>query len=125
MSVLSSNISKWLQVEDKDEERVYKTQFAEHHLGNIYIRSLHGGVSASFMELCAEAETKKQLDTDADVMVIASSTDYLRITKDADLYARTNIVRLSRRLSVVDVVCWQDSEDVPVVRATVTIKITA
>jgi len=124
-SILSSKISDWLQAEETDEAGVYKTRFAEHHLGNTYIRSLHGGVSASFMELCAEAETRKKLETAAELMVIASSTDYLRITKDADLYARTRIERISRRLSVVDVTCWQDDENVPVVRAVITLKITA
>jgi len=63
--------------------------------------------------------------TDEDGVYKTSSSDYLRITKDADLFARINIVRLSRRLSVVDVVCWQDNEDVPVVRGAITIKITA
>lgn len=125
MALLSSKISNWLQAQATDEDGVYKTTFAEHHLGNTFIRSLHGGVSASFMELCAEAETRKQLKSDAELLVLASSSDYLRITKDADLFARINIVRLSRRLSVVDVVCWQDDEDVPVVRGAITIKITA
>jgi len=126
MSLLTSNVSKWLRAEATGEAGIYKTTFAEHHLGNVFIRSLHGGVSASFMEICAEAETRKHhVDADANLMVIASSADYLRVTKDADLFARVSIVRLSRRLSVVDVVCWQDSEDAPVARGAITIKITA
>jgi len=124
-NTLSSPFAKWLQTETLPEEGHYKMTFAEHHLGNIFIRSLHGGVSASFMELCAEIETRKQLQTNAHIMVIATSTDYLRISKDAHLFAKVNIERLSRRLSVVDVTCWQDSRDVPVVRSTVTLKITS
>lgn len=124
MELLSSGIAKWLSAEATGEEGVYKTCFEEHHLGNIYIRSLHGGVSAAFIELCAEAEARNYVDKTANLFAIATSTDYLRITKDADLFARTKIVRLSRRLCVVDVICWQDNEDIPIVRGTVTIKIT-
>lgn len=119
--LLSAPISKWLQLSDEGE--LYKLEFAEHHLGNIWIRSLHGGVSGSMIELCAEAETKKTVGSDPQLTISSSSVDYLRITKDADMFARATIVRKSRRLSIVDVVCWQDDESVPVVRGTVTIKV--
>ena len=120
---LSSQIANWLNAQQIEGEGLYKTSFAEHHLGNTFIRSLHGGVSASFMEICAQAETAKNISEDKEILVASSSTDYLRITKDADLFARTSIVRISKRLSVVDVTCWQDSEDLPVVRSVITLKI--
>lgn len=122
--LLASNISDWLQFRRGDEPGVYRLKFLEHHLGNIFIRSLHGGVSGAVIEMSAEAATRDALNgEDAELIVTSNSVDYLRITRDADLIARTNIVRMSRRLSVVDVVCWQDDEHTPVVRGTVTIKL--
>lgn len=122
-SVIQSNLASWLGAYQVGDSNVYSTTFAEHHLGNIWIRSLHGGVTGSFIELSAEAETRKHLDADVPLMISSSSIDYLRITKDADLYVRAIIQRISRRLSVVDVTGWQDDESVLVARGIVTLKI--
>ena len=119
----NAQVSNWLGFEATAVECVYKMHFAEHHLGNIFIRSLHGGVTGTMIELCAEAETQNALNTKANLSIITSSIDYLRISRDADLFARASICRLSRRLSVVDVECWQDSENIIIARGTVTIKI--
>ena len=121
--LFSSRIANWLQIQDEKQGDLYKVVFAEHHLGNIWIRSIHGGVSASSIELCAEIETAKSVNEETEIVISSSTIDYLRITKDADLFARAAIVRQSRRLCVVDVICWQDNEDVPVVRGTVTLKL--
>ncbi len=123
MSVFEANIAKWLQIKPHNHEGVYHLTFANHHIGNVWIRSIHGGVSASTIELCAEAETRKRLEDNQDALVTASTIDYLRITKDADIFARATIVRKSRRLSIVDVVCWQDDEETPVARGSVTLKV--
>lgn len=121
--LFGSGIGQWLQLNDEAEGNVYRLAFNERHLGNIWIRSIHGGVSAATIEACAEIETRKVVGADTDVLISSSNVDYLRITKDADIFARANIERKSRRLSIVDVVCWQDSEDIPVVRGTVTLKL--
>lgn len=123
MSLFQTEIANWLQIKPLDEEGVYHLTFTDHHIGNVWIRSIHGGVSASTIELCAEAETRKLLEAGQDTLVSTSTIDYLRITKDADIFARATIVRKSRRLSIVDVVCWQDDEEVPVARGTVTLKV--
>ncbi len=123
MSLFEANIGNWLQVKPLEEDGLYQLIFAEHHIGNVWIRSIHGGVSASTMEICAEAETRKLIEAGQDIQISTSTIDYLRITKDADIFARTTIVRKSRRLSIIDVVCWQDEEAIPVARGTVTLKI--
>jgi uncharacterized protein (TIGR00369 family) len=123
MSVFESNIGKWLQAKPPANDGAYHFVFAEHHIGNVWIRSIHGGVSACIIETCAEAETRKLLEETQDLFVTTSTIDYLRITKDDDIHARATIVRKSRRLSIVDVVIWQDEETVPVARGTVTLKI--
>jgi len=121
------NIHDWLQVSQTIEADVYRLRFTEHHLGNTWIRSIHGGVGAALIETSAEAKTRKQLTDDSraeqQVRITSSAIDYLRITKDADMFARATIVRISRRVCVVDVVCWQDDEATPVTRGTVTLKI--
>ncbi len=123
MSVFKTNIGKWLQIKSLEADGLYHLTFAEHHIGNVWIRSIHGGVSASTIELCAEAETQKLLEEGQDVTVSTGTIDYLRITKDADIFAKATIVRKSKRLSIVDVVCWQDDEAIPVARGSVTLRI--
>ncbi len=121
--IFQSNIAEWLKLEPLSEYGLYKTTFQTHHLGNVFIRSLHGGVTGATMEMVAEAVTRKQVASDTSLMITSNSTDYLRITKDVDLIARATIQRLSRRLCVVDVTCWQDEEDTLVARGVVSIKI--
>lgn len=123
-TLFDSPVSTWLVAEELDEKDRFKTTFQNHHLGNIFIKSLHGGVTGAMIELSAEATTRRELGQAADLMITASSIDYLRVTKDADLHARTTVVRMSRRLSIVDVTCWQDSEELPIARGVVTIKVT-
>ncbi|MEM9330290.1 MAG: PaaI family thioesterase [Pseudomonadota bacterium] len=122
-NLFQTPIAHWLGASTTETPSVYRTTFAEHHLGNIWIRSLHGGVTGAMIEVSAEAETRRQLDRDAALMIVTNSTDYLRISKDVDLYTRATIQRLSRRLSVVDVTCWQDNEETLIARGVVTIKI--
>lgn len=123
-TISQSKVNGWLQAEWLETEDTYCARFAEHHLGNTFIRSLHGGVTATLIEMSAEHTTHRQYDgSDPDLMIASSTVDYLRVTKDEDLYARSTIVRISRRLSIVDVICWQDSEDTPVARGTVCIRI--
>ena len=118
-----SNIANWLKLESLEEKGLYKTTFQVHHLGNVFIRSLHGGVTGATMEMAAEALMRSEVGHDASTMITSTAVDYLRITKDVDLFARATLQRLSRRLSTVDVLCWQDDENVPVARGVVTLKI--
>ena len=118
-------IAHWLGAKKTQTTSVYQTTFAEHHLGNIWIRSLHGGVTGSMIEVSAEAETRREIGQDANLVIVTSSIDYLRISKDVDLFTRAEIQRLSRRLSVVDVTCWQDNEETLIARGVVTIKISS
>lgn len=124
--MMPSAISDWLQIQAASKSGYYELTFAEHHLGNIWIRSLHGGVSGAAIEMAAQAETLKALkDPNAAITIISNSIDYLRITRDVNLHLKAEITRLSRRLSVVEVTCWQDDENSPTARGIVTLKITS
>ncbi len=55
-ALLSSPIARWLQAELTPRENVYRMRFAERHIGNPFVRALHGGVVGSMMEFSALLE---------------------------------------------------------------------
>jgi uncharacterized protein (TIGR00369 family) len=118
-----SPMQEWLAFEAADEQGRYRLHFRDQHIGNPFIRSVHGGVTASLIEMCAEHLLSAELDDEINVHLVSSSVDYLRITKDVDIHARAQIVRIGRRLGFVDVWCWQDNEDIPIARGTCTLRI--
>lgn len=116
----------WLAVSPADEPDCWKITFQEHHLGNPLIRSIHGGVVGSLIEHTAEKALDRALaekSRSAKLELTTSAIDYLRVTKDSDLYARGSVMRIARRVAFMDVVCWQDSEDLPVARGACTLRI--
>ena len=123
LDILGSNIATWLRIEQAEEPGRYHLSFDDRHIGNPWLRSVHGGVSASMIEICAEAETRKAVSSDVPLTVSTSTVDYLRVTTDMDVNAEATVARLSKRLSIVDVICWQNDENKPVARGSVTIKI--
>ena len=124
-NTLISDIAGWLQAGSLSEDGRYELQFDERHFGNPFVRSLHGGVTAALIELCAETEVVNHVDTGTSVTIVSNSIDYLRITRDVNLQARVAIQRISRRLAVVEVKCWQDEEDTLVAQGIVTLRIAA
>lgn len=117
---------KWLAITSCDDPNLYVLDFQEHHIGNPIIRSVHGGVVGALIETAAEKALLHALNEKgitAEVEVTTASVDYLRVTKDAPLYARVDIVRIARRIAFLDVKVWQDSEDLPVSRGTCTLRI--
>ncbi|WP_075995370.1 PaaI family thioesterase [Salaquimonas pukyongi] len=116
----------WFAFAPVEENSCWKVAFQEHHLGNPLIRSIHGGVVGSLIEHTAEKTLDHELahkGRRAKLELTTSSIDYLRVTKDSDLYARGSVMRIARRVAFMDVVCWQDSEDLPVARGACTLRI--
>ena len=125
-AVKDSPVGQWLNLAIEPGGEVYRMDFAERHIGNPMIRSLHGGAVGTMIEAVAEAALERQFAGDARKArfeLTGSSIDYLRVTKDAPLYGRAVIVRTGRRIAFVDTWCWQDSEDLPVSRGTCQIRI--
>ncbi|MGB7285415.1 MAG: PaaI family thioesterase [Salaquimonas sp.] len=121
-----SPVEEWLAISATHDPAVYKIDFQEHHIGNPIIRSVHGGVVGSLIEFAAEGYLTSCLEKDGricDVEVTTSSIDYLRVTKDAPLFAKAEIVRIARRIAFIDVWVWQDSEDLLVSRGACTLRI--
>ena len=101
----------------------YCLNFNDRHIGNPMIRSVHGGVTASLVEMCAEHMLLAKLGPDVKIQLLSSSLDYLRVTKYEDIEARAQIVRIGKRLAFIDVWCWQDEEAIPIARGTCTLRI--
>jgi acyl-coenzyme A thioesterase PaaI-like protein len=121
-SLLSSPMAKWLQAELTPRDNVYRMRFAERHIGNPFVRALHGGAVGSMMEFSALLDLAR-LEENTRGEIVSSSIDYLRVTRDGDLFARVEVVRIARRLAFLDVWCWQEAEDVPVARASCTVRL--
>lgn len=119
----ASSMKQWLAFKAHPQNNLFSMQFHDQHIGNPMIRSVHGGVTASLIEMSAEHTLLAETDNRFSVLLVSSSVDYLRVTKDTDIYARSQIVRISRRLAFIDVWCWQDEEDIPVARGTCTLRI--
>lgn len=118
-----SPMKEWLAFKPTSEAGRYCLHFSDRHIGNPSVRSVHGGVTASLVEMSAEHLLSDHLGQQAKFQLLSSSVDYLRISKDVDIHARAQIVRISRRLAFVDVWCWQDEEDIPIARGTCTLRL--
>ncbi len=122
-SAVSSPMNNWLAYETGEEKARTSLQFHDHHLGNPLIRSVHGGVTASLIEMSAQTLLTRELGVNIETQLVSSSVDYLRVTRDVNIEARAEIVRISRRLAFIDVWCWQDDEETPIARGTCTLRI--
>ena len=116
-------MARWLRIKPTSEPHRYSIQFAEYQIGNPFIRSLHGGVVGSMIEICAELDLAERLPG-AHTELVSAAIDYLRVTRDADLHARVEEIRIARRLAFMGVWCWQDDEALPVARGSCTLRIT-
>lgn len=123
-TLLGSAMADWIGVEKTGRENVYVMRFAERHIGNPFVRALHGGAVGAMIEIAAEIELGR-LQPDCAVELASSAVDYLRVTKDADLYARVEVVRVARRVAFLSVWCWQDGEDTPVAHGHCTLRLFA
>lgn len=119
--LLASPMAAWLQIEPTDRNNVYAMRFREVHIGNPFIRALHGGVVGSLIEMSAELELSRR-SPGMRVELVSSAIDYMRVTRDTDMYARVDEVRIARRLAFFDVWCWQENEDTPVARGSCTLR---
>lgn len=120
---LASPVANWLGFEPTDRPHVYRQRFGEHHIGNPFIRALHGGVVASMIEFSAGYDIALSSSQGVRAELVSSAIDYVRVTRDADVFVRVEVVRTGRRLAFVDVWCWQDEEDIPIARGSCTLRI--
>lgn len=120
-----SNMLQWLNFGvDLDEDRLrFKLSFDEHHIGNEFIRALHGGVVSSFLQTCATAEIIGRAGTDCVISTISVHCDFLRPAKGKDMFGDAVIVQHGRRIAFVEVTGWQSSPDKPVAKADIALRL--
>lgn len=122
-SILEYPIASWLGLAPASMHNSFKTRFDDTHIGNPVIRSLHGGVIGSVMEICAQNVVSTVYGGEFSVSIVSSSVDYLRATHDADLYCQIHIARQARRVAFVDALCWQDEPEKPVARGHLVLRV--
>ena len=96
--------------------------FSEQNIGNPALPAIHGGVTASFLEIAAIIELSwssiwdgmEDGDTELPARfklpkTIDFTVDYLRSGLPRDAYARARVVRAGRRYASVHVEGWQDN----------------
>ncbi len=105
--------------------------YSETHIGNPILPALHGGVTASFLEVTAitalswayfwrDIEEGRMGDESAPLLLpktIDFSIDYLRSGLPRDAYARARVTRMGRRYASVQTEAWQDNRDRPFAQA--------
>ena len=119
----STPMAAWLAIEPTDDKSVFRMRFDTRHIGNPFVRALHGGVVGSMIEASAELGLARLAEPAGQVELVSSAIDYIRVTKDTDLFSRVSLVRIGRRLAFVEVRCWQDDEDTPIARGSCTLRI--
>ena len=124
-----------IEVERHGDELTAILNYDEKLIGNPLLPAIHGGVTASFLEVTAMVEiTWASLwdDLEAgrlDVETLNSgkfhwpktidfTVDYLRTGLPRDAYARARVVRAGRRYASVSVEAWQDNRDRAIAQAT-------
>ena len=106
-----------------DELRV-SLPYSEQIIGNPDLPAIHGGVTASLLEITAKVtlclkilSVGSQYETKSTILgekglelpkTISFYVDYLRSGKPLDSFARAKVYRMGRRYASVQVEAWQD-----------------
>jgi len=111
-----------VQFDRRGDELTAVLPFAEANIGNPALPAIHGGVTASFLEIAAIVELSWSViwdrveEGDAKLperfklpKTIDFTVDYLRSGLPRDAYARARVVRAGRRYASVHVEGWQDN----------------
>jgi uncharacterized protein (TIGR00369 family) len=122
-----SPMTRWLSLKASIEEGqlLYRLAFRERHIGNPIIRAIHGGVISAFLETAASLEIKSRTEDVLRLRTISVHTNYLRGAVDKDMLARVKVARLGRRIAFLEATGWQTTEDEPVARAAVALRVFA
>jgi acyl-coenzyme A thioesterase PaaI-like protein len=113
----------------RGDELTAVLNFDDKLIGNPFLPAIHGGVTASFLEVTAAITLNwshlwpriESGDLDPEEMAagklprrpktIGFTVDYLRSGLPRDAYARATVARAGRRYASVHVSAWQDHQD--------------
>ncbi len=118
-----------IRFDRKGDELTAVMPYAERHIGNPVLPALHGGATASFLEVTAIIglgwsilwEEIEQGEVDPAAIspesiprlpkTIDFTVDFLRTGLPRDAYARARVNRSGRRYASVHVEAWQDNRE--------------
>jgi uncharacterized protein (TIGR00369 family) len=89
--------------------------FSEHLVGDSGLPALHGGTLGALLESVAIFGVMWAADTLP--RTIGLTVDYLRTGHPKDTHARSEIVKLGRRVANVRCLAWQDDLERPIAQA--------
>ncbi|MEM9234484.1 MAG: PaaI family thioesterase [Pseudomonadota bacterium] len=123
--VAKSNMLQWLDFAAslKEDRLRYRLGFAERHIGNEFIRALHGGVVSSFLQVCAKAEILGRMKEPSALKTVSVHCDFLRPARDMDMQAEARIIQRGRRIAFVEVTGWHNDPTKPVGKAAIAVRL--
>lgn len=83
-------------------------------VGDFMRPALHGGVVSSCADVAGGMAVWSTLSPDDRVSTIDLRVDYLQPAAAGDLWCRAEVLRVGNRVSVADVILYQDSPDTPI-----------
>lgn len=98
----------------KGDEMTAVLPFRENLIGSAALQALHGGAIGSFLELAAMSQVFLLTELERPPRTINLTIDYLRSAKSEDLFARTTVTKLGRRIANVRTEAWQSDRAKPV-----------
>lgn len=112
----------------RGDELTARLPFRPKLVGNPILPAIHGGVTGSFLEICAMmqlawdlvlAKLEQGAAVPADVLpqwpkTIDITVDYLRSGRARDCFARAHVQKSGRRVAHVHVEAWQDERGRPI-----------
>ncbi|QQA43338.1 PaaI family thioesterase [Pelagovum pacificum] len=122
-----------IRFDRRGDELTAVLPYSDHLIGNPALPALHGGVTAAFLETCAQVVLAWELlwpmveaegfdmaapPSRAWPKTIDLTVDFLRSGLPRDAYARARVTRSGRRYASVHVQGWQDNTDRPFAQAT-------
>jgi len=103
---------------ETDNGPIMHLPFSELAIGDPFVRTIHGGMLASLMEMAATAVVMRDTGTTELLAPLSNSINYLKGTLAADCFASAYIVRLGRNIIVVHARTWQQDPEDPAATAT-------
>jgi len=106
-----------VEVQESDDEFIYKLPKNEKFIGNPTLPAIHGGVVGAFLESTALVHLLLTQEVTQLPKIITFTVDYLRSAKVEDCFAEAIITKPGRRVANMRVRAWQKDHNKPVATA--------
>lgn len=123
--ISNSNMLQWLNFSAaiENDRLLYRLGFEERHIGNEFIRALHGGVVSSFLQTCSTAELVGRAGPGVVMQTVSVHCDFLRPARAKDMQGEAKIIQRGRRVAFIEAIGWHEDPNKPVGKANVAIRL--